>query len=270
MAHRLSYYAKYIFSLCVEILKRLRILFTYSASKVEEALHNANAEEEAKQEFLSILAHKLRNPLAVILSSVELLKLEEPRTPETSRLLQTIEQSIHLVTGLLGDLLDISDPPQQVSTHLSLPADVRPLLTVHPKRRGAIISRAKHTRTILVVDDNEAAAEALKRLLELRGHEVAIAYSGSEAIHKALQLRPQIIILDIGLPDMDGYEIVRILQGQKDFLPILIALTGYGHRQDKRRALKAGFHLHLTKPVGFKEIESAFREAPQTFIRSSA
>jgi CheY-like chemotaxis protein len=89
---------------------------------------------------------------------------------------------------------------------------------------------------------------------------VEIAHNGSEAIEKATHARPEIIILDIGLPDMDGYEVARILQAQKNFSSALIALTGYGQPGDKERALKAGFRLHLTKPVSLKEIEAALRK----------
>ena len=106
------------------------------------------------------------------------------------------------------------------------------------------------------------AAEALGRLLELRGHEVTTAYSGQEAVEKARAIRPQIIILDIGLPDMDGYAVVRILKKERNYSPTLIALTGYGQKEDRERTRKAGFHLHLTKPVALKEVEEAFKSVP--------
>ncbi len=106
------------------------------------------------------------------------------------------------------------------------------------------------------------AREALGRLLKWRGHEVTTAYSGQVAVEKAKESRPQIIILDIGLPDIDGYEVLRILREEKNYSPTLIALTGYGQTEDKERALKAGFHLHLTKPVALKEVEEAFQKVP--------
>jgi len=80
-------------------------------------------------------------------------------------------------------------------------------------------------------------------------------------------LHPQIIILDIGLPDMDGYEVARMLQEDKKFSSGLIALTGYAQPEDKERAYQAGFHVHCTKPVGLKELEAAFRKLPQASAR---
>ncbi|MDO8576356.1 MAG: response regulator, partial [bacterium] len=146
---------------------------------------------------------------------------------------------------------------------LPLPANTQVPRSVRPKPRdGHPLRRAKHARTILVVDDNEVAAEALGRLLELRGHEVTIAHNGREARDKALQLRPQIIILDIGLPDIDGYEVVRLLREEKGYSPAFIALTGYGQESDKKRARDAGFNFHLTKPVGLRDIEAVLQKVP--------
>jgi CheY-like chemotaxis protein len=129
--------------------------------------------------------------------------------------------------------------------------------------RGGVAKNTKDARTVLVVDDNEVAAEALGRLLELRGYEVSLAHNGFQAIHKAQRSHPEIIILDIGLPDIDGYEVVRLLQKERGLSSTLIALTGYGQPQDKERALKSGFNFYLTKPVGLKEIEETFRKIPR-------
>lgn len=115
-------------------------------------------------------------------------------------------------------------------------------------------------RTILVVDDNEAAALTLAKLLQLRGHIVSIAHTGFDAIDKAQEQKPDLMVLDIGLPDIDGYEVVRILREERSFMSPIIALTGYGQKDDKERALHAGFNHHLTKPVGLKELERAFRK----------
>ncbi len=112
----------------------------------------------------------------------------------------------------------------------------------------------------MVVDDNEAAAQSLSKLLEMRGHTVSIAYNGLDGIDKARKQRPDIIVLDIGLPDIDGYEVVHILRSDSSFSYAIIALTGYGQVGDKERALEAGFHHHLTKPVGLKELERAFKK----------
>jgi CheY-like chemotaxis protein len=100
------------------------------------------------------------------------------------------------------------------------------------------------------VDDNEDAAESISMMLSLDGHEVRTAYDGPEALEAAGAFHPEVILLDIGLPGMDGYEIARRLKknGRLDGA-LLVALTGYGQEEDRRRAEAAGFDLHLTKPV---------------------
>lgn len=224
----------------------------------------ARSFDKEKKEFLTILAHELRNPLATILSSVELLRLQEVYAPGTALLLQAVEERVYAITSILDNLLNLPSLSRDaiVLSPLSAPA-LQPVAKV-ASRGGRVSHYSKHSRTILVVDDNEMAAEALGRLLELRGHEVTTAYSGQEAVEKAKAIRPQIIILDIGLPDIDGYEVVRILQEEENYSPTLIALTGYSQTEDKERALKAGFHLHLTKPVSLKEVEDAFQKVPHS------
>ncbi|WP_420153163.1 PAS domain S-box protein [Siphonobacter sp.] len=103
---------------------------------------------------------------------------------------------------------------------------------------------------ILVVDDNPDATLTLGMLLELKGYEVFTQNSGMEGIRAAEQLRPDVILLDIGMPELDGYETCRLLRKEawgQDIL--LIALTGYGQWKDKRRTQEAGFDEHLVKPV---------------------
>jgi signal transduction histidine kinase/ActR/RegA family two-component response regulator len=109
--------------------------------------------------------------------------------------------------------------------------------------------------SILVVDDNEAAAQGLERLLKLKGHTVAIAYTGEAALNEVGRFHPDVVLLDIGLPDIDGYEVAKQLS-QAGVRPFLIALTGYGQDEDKLRAQHAGFNYHLTKPVGILDLES--------------
>jgi CheY-like chemotaxis protein len=118
----------------------------------------------------------------------------------------------------------------------------------------------KLKRAILVVDDNEAAADSLSKLLTLRGHEVSVAYNGLDAVYKAQEQHPDIVVLDIGLPDIDGYEVIRILKSDKKCTSAIIALTGFGQEGDKQRAKEAGFQHHLTKPVSLKELERVFRK----------
>ena len=103
---------------------------------------------------------------------------------------------------------------------------------------------------ILVADDNRDAAESLAMLLELAGHEVRIAHHGQAALAVAQVFRPDTALLDIGMPDMSGYDVAQAIRGEPWAADIrLIALTGWGQESDRRRAMDAGFDLHLVKPV---------------------
>ncbi len=119
-----------------------------------------------------------------------------------------------------------------------------------PSDGDKVMSRSARQRRILVVDDNRDAADSLVRMLRMAGHETATAYDGLEAIQAAATFRPNVILLDIGLPKMNGFEVARSVREQswgKDMA--VFALTGWGQEEDKRRALEAGFDHHLTKPV---------------------
>jgi DNA-binding response OmpR family regulator/anti-sigma regulatory factor (Ser/Thr protein kinase) len=110
---------------------------------------------------------------------------------------------------------------------------------------------------VLVIDDNEDAASTLSDLLELAGNEVRTAHTGKQGLAVATDFQPRIIFLDIGLPDMTGYEVAKAMRKTKQLNKcFLIALTGYGTEADRQMALDAGFDLHLTKPLDYEKIES--------------
>jgi signal transduction histidine kinase/ActR/RegA family two-component response regulator len=110
-------------------------------------------------------------------------------------------------------------------------------------------------RRILVVDDNLDSADALSALLGLRGHTVVAVASGPSALEAAEELRPEAAILDIGLPEMDGFEVARRLRERFGPDLVLVALTGYGREQDRARGLEAGFDHYLLKPVSSEALE---------------
>ncbi|MET0279778.1 MAG: response regulator, partial [Steroidobacteraceae bacterium] len=103
-------------------------------------------------------------------------------------------------------------------------------------------------RRVLIVDDNRDAADSLSLLLQLHGHEVRTAYGGEEALEVATAYDADFVLLDIGLPTINGYEVARRLRSQ-GFAAQLVALTGYGQPEDVRRARDAGFDGHVVKPV---------------------
>jgi CheY-like chemotaxis protein len=111
-------------------------------------------------------------------------------------------------------------------------------------------SESSHSgRSILIIEDHDDAREALRALLELEGHTVTAAASGPHGVEIARRDAPDIALVDIGLPDVDGYEVARRLRALGPARPYLIALTGYGQPEDVRRAREAGFDTHLLKPV---------------------
>ena len=107
-------------------------------------------------------------------------------------------------------------------------------------------------RRVLLVDDSVDAAEALSMLLETLGHEVRTMHDGTSALAIVDEFRPEVVILDIGLPGMDGFALARELRKRPSTRDVLlIALTGYGGDEDRLRARDAGFDHHLVKPVSF-------------------
>ena len=115
---------------------------------------------------------------------------------------------------------------------------------------------AVQRRRVLIVDDNEDAAEALAALVEILGHDATIVHDGREAVGAAAAQRPDLMLLDIGLPGMDGYEVARRLRGDPALKNVrLIACTGYGREEDVRKMGEAGFDRHLLKPVSAAQLE---------------
>ena len=118
-----------------------------------------------------------------------------------------------------------------------------------PKRDSGAIPRIDPQR-ILVADDNKDAAEALSLQLQLAGHEVRTAHDGEEALTMTEMFAPDIVLLDLGMPKMDGYEVARRVRLRPEGRRVkLIALTGWGQQQDRDRTSAAGFDAHLVKPV---------------------
>lgn len=125
-------------------------------------------------------------------------------------------------------------------------------------RTSSVSDKTRKTRSILVVDDNADAAESLSVLLQMDGQDVRVANTGREALVVAQEQRPDLMFLDIGLPDISGYELaqqMRRVAGLED--ATLVALTGWGAARDQQRAKDAGFNLHLTKPVGLDDLRKA-------------
>lgn len=369
--------------------------------RLEDAVERIRKEDEAKSRFIATLAHELRNPLAPLMSSLEIMKLERPEAARAGELAEGMADHLKTMRHLLDDLLDISrisreklslqkehvdlqtvlsrsertvapliasrdqaftmnmpdeairleaDPvrleqvfvnllnnaakytepegsitltartegPYAVVTvtdtgigmdsallehvfepffQIDQPGKLRaglgiglsltknlvemhdgtieaasagsglgstftvriPLPANSGRTSAAVVPATTEPSSggfrILVVDDNRAAADALAKLLALRGNVTEAVYAGEEAIERAPAFRPDVILLDIGLPDMEGYDVARAIRSDASVEATLIALTGYGQESDIRKAKKAGFDHHLVKPAGLAEIE---------------
>jgi signal transduction histidine kinase len=118
---------------------------------------------------------------------------------------------------------------------------------------------------VMVVDDNQDAAQMLAMLLEVQGHAVAVEYDGRGALQRARRELPQVMLLDIGLPDTDGYALARQLRAIPELQgATLVALTGYGQNEDRRLAEEAGFDHHLVKPADLAQVGEILAAAPRT------
>lgn len=109
-------------------------------------------------------------------------------------------------------------------------------------------------RRILVVDDNADAADSLGMLLEVRGDNVRVAYDGLEALQLAGDFDPEVVLLDIGMPKISGYDVARRLREQRGDSVFIIAISGWGQEGDRRKARESGFDHHFTKPVDFEAL----------------
>jgi two-component system CheB/CheR fusion protein len=110
-------------------------------------------------------------------------------------------------------------------------------------------------RRVLVVDDNEDAAEMLALVLRKHGHTVELAFNGEDALELAAVSHPEVVLLDIGLPGIDGYEVARRLRASPSAVrPVLVAVSGYGQPADRLRSREAGFDHHLVKPVAMERL----------------
>lgn len=395
----------YVVTALVEERKRTTKILERRTEELERSLHKLSQDDEAKNEFLSVLAHELRNPLAPIASTIELLTLQSTNLRERA-LLEGAQLQLVSMKRLLDDLLDVaritqkrfelqkeyvslnlilnqsadstrhlmralkhsfsvSLPERDISVYVdpvrlqqmvinllnnaakytqvggtiklrceytddfftihvtdsgvgipesqrewifqpfqqtrnnavvgtglgvglwltkrlvemhhgeitvhskgvnqgstftaTIPRTPTPLQHEHKKDGGVTIQNKPGKKSILIVDDNHAATDSLAALLSHVGHAVQKAYSGGAAIERVLATSPDVILLDIGLPDMDGYAVARELRANK-VTAIVVALSGYGQESDKQRAFDAGFDYYLVKPVGIREIESVLKK----------
>jgi len=136
-----------------------------------------------------------------------------------------------------------------------LPALPRDVAAPAPRRNGASPTE-RAARRLLLVDDNVDAVESLAVLLRADGHDVRIAHDGASALALIESFRPHLVVLDIGLPGMNGYEVAQRIRARPELgAPMLVALTGYGQQEDRKRARAAGFDHHFIKPADVSALQ---------------
>jgi CheY-like chemotaxis protein len=130
------------------------------------------------------------------------------------------------------------------------------------------MSETPHGRTplrVLIVEDHRDARTTLRMLLSMAyGHTVYEAADGASGVRSAVEVRPDVALIDLGLPDIDGHEVARQIRGALDRAIVLIALTGYSSAEDQQRTVEAGFDLHLVKPIDAPELVRIFEGIART------
>jgi CheY-like chemotaxis protein len=168
-----------------------------------------------------------------------------------------------------GSVEAFSDGAEQGSEFV-----VRLPCTTHTMQR-AKRGHTQNARTgrdwrVLLVDDNRDAADTCASLLELSGQQVRTAYSGRAALELAENFRPHMVVLDIGLPDLDGYLVAENIRSTTwGNTTMLVAVTGWGREDDRKRAFAAGFNHHLTKPITAEALESLLHSLSESLSDST-
>jgi CheY-like chemotaxis protein len=117
-------------------------------------------------------------------------------------------------------------------------------------------------RRVLVIDDNTDATDTMVAMLDLLGHKAQGAYSGEEGLDAAEAFQPDLVLLDLNMPGIDGFAVVRRLRARFGDGLVIAALTGYGRHGDRRATLETGFDAHLTKPVGVEQLQAVLKQVP--------
>lgn len=220
----------------------IRLVFDVSSNKVKISVHDDGAGIDAS-----------------LLPYIFDLFTQAQRTPDRAQGglglgLTLVKRIIELHSGNVVAESAGRGKGSKFSVLLPLVPEVSLPNKTHTYNEARTVSNAK--RRILLVDDNADAAQSLAMLLEGCGHEVIIEADGLKGLEAALTHSPEVVILDIGLPDINGYELARRLRVEDETKSaILLAITGYGQEQDKELAKAAGFDYHLVKPINFQELK---------------
>jgi signal transduction histidine kinase len=209
----------------------LTFLDIIERKRAEQALKQA---DRRKDEFLATLAHELRNPLSSVSFGLQILGQAEEDHAMKEQAQSAIGRQLKQLVRLVDDLLDVSRIGEGETQLRKERIELARAVDTAVEINRPLIEAANHTLD---------SADALALLLKMNGHEVWTAYGGPDGIEAALAHRPEVVLLDIGLPGMDGYEVAKQL---RERLPqaLPVALTGWGQEEDRRRSREAGFDYH--------------------------
>lgn len=226
---------------CEQALERAQLYVTEATARRE-----AEAVSRAKDTFVAMAGHALRNRISPMLTALEVMRLSGRREDVLER--EIIERQAQELVALIDELLAVASGTA-LDTGIPRPRKF-------PKGSGLEPSRTS-TRSlrVLVVEDNADMAFLLGNLLRTLGHDPLIAHDGPSALACAERDRPHLVLLDLGLPGMDGFELVRRLREQPSFGDVpVVAVTGYDQASDRARTREAGFVEHLVKPVDLEQL----------------
>jgi two-component system, chemotaxis family, CheB/CheR fusion protein len=204
--------------------------------------------DRRKNEFLAMLAHELRNPLAPIHNAVQILRLKSADAEAVASASNMMERQVGQMVRLVDDLLGVNRITQ--GKFELRRGRVELASAVNHAVEAARSLYASHKLLVTLPEQAINGATSLAMLLNLTGNETHTAFDGLEAVEAAVNLRPEVVLLDIGLPNLDGCEVCRRIRrqpGGKRML--LVALTGWGQEEDRQMCREAGFSSHLVKPV---------------------
>lgn len=213
-----------------------------------DSIHRRPDESDQGTEFLMQLAHDMRNSLGTIRSAARLIAATESEAQYAAEARLALEQQIERMAALIDTLK--TAPPLTTSPRKKTADGNGPVIAAQGLSHEPPAQARRAQRNILIADDNDDAATTLALILRLEGHAVTVAHDGEEAITLAEASRPDVVLLGICMPRMDGFEVAKELQSRAwSGACRLIAVCGWASQEDHDRALASGFSAHLAKPI---------------------